>query len=60
MLRRVADEVARIVRHEDTRARLETMGTLPVGSTAEAFESFIAAETAKWRGVIRTARIALD
>ena len=36
------------------------MGTLPVGSTPEAFESFIAADKAKWRNVIRAARIALD
>lgn len=60
LLRRVSEEVARIVKQEDVKARLETMGTLPVGSTPEAFESFIAAETAKWRNVIRAARIALD
>jgi tripartite-type tricarboxylate transporter receptor subunit TctC len=60
LLRRVADEVARIVKREDVRARLEAMGTLPVGSTPEAFDSFLAAETAKWKGVIQTARISLD
>jgi tripartite-type tricarboxylate transporter receptor subunit TctC len=52
--------VARIVKREDVRARLEAMGTLPVGSTPEAFDSFLAAETAKWKGVIQTARISLD
>lgn len=59
-LRRVSEAVARIVRYEDVRARLEAMGTLPVGSTPEAFDSFIGAETAKWKGVIQAARIALD
>ena len=57
IVRRVADEVARIVRLEDVKTRLEAMGTIPVGGTPEEFEAFIAAETAKWGKVIRDAKV---
>lgn len=60
IVRRVADEVAAIVRLDDVRARLEAMGTVPVGSTPEAFDAFIGAETAKWGKVIRDAKVTLD
>jgi tripartite-type tricarboxylate transporter receptor subunit TctC len=57
IVRRVADEVARIVRMDDVKARLEGMGTIPVGGTPEEFEAFVAAETAKWGRVIRNAKV---
>lgn len=60
IVRRVADEVARIVRLDDVRARLDAMGTVPVGGTPEAFEAFIAAETAKWGKVIKDAGVTAD
>ncbi|NUZ05578.1 tripartite tricarboxylate transporter substrate binding protein [Piscinibacter koreensis] len=57
IVRRVADEVARIVRMDDVKGRLDGMGTIPVGGTPEEFDSFIAAETAKWGAVIRNAKV---
>ena len=45
IVKRVSDEVAQIVRLDDVKARLEAMGTIPVGGTPEEFEAFIAAET---------------
>jgi tripartite-type tricarboxylate transporter receptor subunit TctC len=57
IVRRVADEVARIVRTDDVKARLEAMGTVPVGGTPESFQTFLTAETAKWGQVIRTAKV---
>lgn len=60
IVRRVADEVARIVKLDDVKARLDGMGTVPVGGTPEEFESFIAAETAKWGQVIRDAKVTAD
>ena len=60
IIKRVADEVARIVRLEDVKARLEGMGTLPAGSTPQEFASFIDAETTKWGTVIREAKVKLD
>jgi tripartite-type tricarboxylate transporter receptor subunit TctC len=60
VLRRVSEEVAQIVRLDDVRARLDAMGTIPVGSSPAEFESFINAETAKWGKVIREAKVVLE
>jgi len=60
VVKRVSDEVARIVRMDDVRTRLEGMGTVPVGNTPEEFERFIAAETTKWGDVIRRAKVTAD
>ena len=60
VVRRVSDEVARIVRLDDVKSRLEAMGTIPVGNTPEEFEAFIASETAKWGRVIREAKVVAE
>ena len=60
IVKRLADEVARSVRLDDVKARLEAMGTIPVGGTPEEFETFLAAETAKWGKVIRDAKVTAD
>ncbi|HEV8694996.1 MAG TPA: tripartite tricarboxylate transporter substrate binding protein, partial [Lysobacter sp.] len=60
IIKRVSDEVSRIVRLDDVKSRLEGMGTLPAGSTPEEFAAFIDAETAKWGKVIREAKVKLD
>lgn len=60
IIQRVSDEVARVVRLDDVKTRLEGMGTVPVGSTPEAFAAFIDAETAKWGKVIQEAKVKLD
>ncbi|MEJ8853363.1 tripartite tricarboxylate transporter substrate binding protein [Variovorax robiniae] len=57
IVKRMSDAVARIIKSEDTKARLDAMGTIPAGSTPEEFDAFIAAETRKWGGVIRTAGV---
>jgi tripartite-type tricarboxylate transporter receptor subunit TctC len=60
IIKRVSDEVSRIVQLDDVKSRLEGMGTLPAGSTPEEFAAFIDAETAKWGKVIREAKVKLD
>jgi len=60
IIKRVSDEVSRIVRLDDVKSRLEGMGTLPAGSTPEEFTAFIDAETAKWGKVIKEAKVRLD
>lgn len=60
IVQRVADEVAAIVRTDDVKARLEAMGTIPMGSTAPQFEAFIASETSKWGKVIREAKVTVE
>ncbi len=60
IIKRVSDEVSRIVRLDDVKSKLEGMGTLAAGSTPEEFAAFIDAETAKWGKVIREAKVKLD
>jgi tripartite-type tricarboxylate transporter receptor subunit TctC len=60
IIKRVADEVAAIVKLPDVKQRLDEMGTIPVGSSPAEFESFIASETTKWGKVIRDAKITAD
>jgi len=57
IVKRMSEEVARIIKSDETRAKLDAMGTFPAGSTPEEFDAFIAAETAKWAKVIRTAGV---
>ncbi len=60
IVKRMSDEVARIVRLDDVKAKLEGMGTIPVGNTPEEFDTFIASETAKWGKVIRDAKVTVE
>lgn len=60
IVRRMSEEVGRIVRSEEMRPRLDAMGTFPEGSTPEACDAFIAAETVKWGKVIKDAGIKAD
>jgi tripartite-type tricarboxylate transporter receptor subunit TctC len=60
IVRRVSEEVARIVRLDDVKAKLAAMGTIPVGSSPAEFDAFINAETAKWGKVIREAKVVLE
>jgi tripartite-type tricarboxylate transporter receptor subunit TctC len=57
IVKRMSDEVARIIKSDETRAKLDAMGTFPAGGTPEEFDAFIASETAKWGAVIRTAGV---
>lgn len=60
VVRRLSAEIAAIVRLEDVKARLDAMGTVPVGGTPEAFDAFIASEAAKWGEVIRRAKVTAE
>lgn len=60
ILRRMSEEVTRIVRSEEMRPRLEAMGTFPGGGTPEEFDAFLASETSKWGKVIREAKVTPD
>ena len=60
IVRRMSDEVTRIIRSDETRARLDGMGIFAAGGTPEELDSFIAAETVKWAKVIREAGVKPD
>ena len=60
IVQRMSDEVSRIIRSEETRAKLDAMGTFAEGSTPEACDAFIATETTKWAKVIKDAGVTLE
>lgn len=60
VVRRMSEEIGRIIHSEETRAKLEAMGTFAEGSTPEAFDAFIAAEVNKWAKVIKDAGVTPD
>ncbi len=59
-VQQVADAVAKIVREPAVKAKLDEMGTVPVGSSPAEFSRFLAAETAKWGQVIQRANVKLE
>ena len=56
----MSEAVNQIIHSEETRAKLETMGTFAEGTTPEACDAFMAAETIKWGKVIKEAKVTLD
>ncbi|MSQ63483.1 MAG: tripartite tricarboxylate transporter substrate binding protein [Betaproteobacteria bacterium] len=60
IVKRLQDEVARVVRLPDIRERLNGMGVDPVGNSSEEFGRIIAADIAKWTAVARAANIRAD
>ena len=60
IVKRMSEEVGRIIRSDETRARLDAMGTFGAGGTPEEFDAFIAAETIKWAKVIKDAGVKAD
>ena len=60
IVKRMSDAVNAIIQSEETRAKLETMGTFAEGTTPEACDAFLASETTKWGKVISDAGVKLD
>ena len=57
---RLNTEINAGLKDAQTLATLNTMGVAAAPGTPAQFGSYIASETTKWAGVIRTARIKLD
>ena len=60
IIKRMSDAVNAIIQSEETKAKLEAMGTFGEGTTPEACDAFLATETTKWGKVIRDAGVTLD
>jgi tripartite-type tricarboxylate transporter receptor subunit TctC len=60
IVKRMSDEVGRIIKSDETRARLDSMGTFAAGGSPEEFDGFIASETSKWAKVIKDAGVKAD
>ena len=50
---RISNAIAESLRTDDMRAKLAQQGSEPVGSTPEAFATFITAEIPKWAELVR-------
>jgi len=59
-LKRVGAEVGKAVAAADFRERLTNLGAAPVGSTPEAFETFLKAENARWAKAVKASGAKLD
>ena len=60
IVKRMSDEVSKIIRSDETKVRLDAMGTFAAGGTPEEFDAFIASETTKWAKVIKDAGVKAD
>jgi tripartite-type tricarboxylate transporter receptor subunit TctC len=60
IVKRLQEEVARVVRLPEIRERLNGMGVDPVGNSSEEFGRIIAADIAKWTAVAKAANIKAD
>ncbi|MFC7738487.1 Bug family tripartite tricarboxylate transporter substrate binding protein [Roseomonas sp. GCM10028921] len=60
VVRRLSQAVIEGLRAPDLRERLQGLSIDPVGGTPEAFPAYLAAESAKWRDVIRTRDIRVE
>jgi len=60
IVRKLQDEVARVVRLAEIRERLAGLAIDPVGNSSEEFARIIAADIAKWAAVAKAANIKAD
>jgi tripartite-type tricarboxylate transporter receptor subunit TctC len=60
VVRRLQDEVARVVRLPEIRERLAGMGVEASGNTSEEFARIVASDIAKWTAVAKAANIRAD
>jgi tripartite-type tricarboxylate transporter receptor subunit TctC len=60
VVRRLSQAVMEGLRAADLRERLQSLSIDPVGDTPEAFPAYLAAESAKWRDVIRARDIRVE
>ena len=60
VIRRLQDEVARVLKLPEVRERILALGIDPVASTPEEFSRVIAADIGKWTAVAKAANIKAD
>ena len=59
-MRKLQAEVAKIVRQPDVAARLEGMGVVPIGGSAEELRSAMSSQIGQYREVARRAGIKVE
>jgi tripartite-type tricarboxylate transporter receptor subunit TctC len=57
VVRKLHADIAEVLKGDDMRAQLESLGLEPMGNTPEAFERMIAEESRKWAEIVERAGI---
>lgn len=57
---RLSREVDSLLKEPETRAKLDSLGAVPVGGTPKQLADFIAAETTKWQKVVKDSGAKID
>jgi tripartite-type tricarboxylate transporter receptor subunit TctC len=60
IIKRLNEELLKVLKQPDVRERIVALGIDPVGSTPEEFSRMIAADIAKWTAVAKAANIKAD
>jgi tripartite-type tricarboxylate transporter receptor subunit TctC len=60
VVQKLQDQVGRIVRLPDVKARMDALSINPVGNSAEAFSAIVAADLQRWQTVARQADVRLS
>jgi len=60
VLQRLHDEVAKIMRLADIKAKFADLGADAVGSTPQELAAFLRAEMVKWAEVVKAANIKIE
>ncbi len=60
IVNRLSDTLQKAFADADFRKRIYDQGSEPIGSSAEAFKAFIAAEYRRWGELIRTVGIKIE
>lgn len=57
---KLSGEIVRIMKSDDTQARLVTLGATAVGSSSKEFQTYVNAELLRWSSVIKQLNVQLD
>jgi tripartite-type tricarboxylate transporter receptor subunit TctC len=60
LVKKIAADIAAVLKSPDLRAKFDKMGVTPVGSDPKTFASFVRAEHDKWRPIIKKSGIRID
>jgi tripartite-type tricarboxylate transporter receptor subunit TctC len=60
VVKKLNDEVARIVRLPDVKARMDALSINPVGDSSEEFGRIVAADLKRWQDVARSANVKIQ
>ncbi|HET9644387.1 MAG TPA: tripartite tricarboxylate transporter substrate binding protein [Burkholderiaceae bacterium] len=60
LIHKISADLAKALKSEELKARLEAVGLEPIGSTPEEFDQYVQTELKRWEAVVRKANITLE